>query len=107
MSKDPSVGFEMATAYERKRRTVTLSNAHWRAIRMRAIADDKTVGEVMEAVIDSAIVAGGPILYGDTPQIWRMRNAHEWLGGTELGAAAQEAFLRQLEDEAGVEHSEP
>jgi len=86
------------------RRTVNLSDAHWRAIRMRAIADGKTVGEVMEAIIDTAVVAGGPILYGDTPQIWRMRNVHEWLGGTELGFKAREAFMAELEAEAGVEH---
>jgi hypothetical protein len=71
---------------------------------MRAVADGKTVGEVMEAVIETAVIVGGPILYGDTPQLWRMRNVHEWLGGTELGAKAREAFMAELEAEAGVEH---
>jgi len=83
-----------------KRRTLNLTDEVWRGLRLRAVSDGKTASEVAEAVITSAVLIGGPILYGDGPEVHRLRYIHEWVGGTEAGKAAQEAFAATLDPSA-------
>jgi hypothetical protein len=82
------------------RRTLNLSDEAWRGLRLRAVSDGKTASEVAEAVITSAVLIGGPILYGDGAEVNRQRYIHEWVGGTEAGHAAKVAFAAELADES-------
>lgn len=81
----------------RPRRTVNLPDDIWRAARLRAVSDNRTVSEVIEAAIQTAVVVGGPLVYGNGLDIDRIRYIHEWVGGTELGKAAEQALAAELD----------